>query len=310
MRIEKIAERIQGPDGVIWRAEYRPCPTCRSQASKTLGERGGQAHREGKGVKTSVVQCVECGLLYTKPTLMPETNPYATETSDEYFQQHDYEHKILNGESMAAFAQSVLGAPGRMLEIGCGRGELMVGAAKKGWEVCGVEMTEEFARVAHAGGVNVEHSSVEDSKLLNETYDVIVMAAVLEHLYDPIRILNRVHGALRPGGLVFIDVPNELSLTMRVGNLYMRLRGHNWAVNLSPTFSPFHVVGFSPESLKRVLDSTGFRVHHFEVPRWNNSLPEAKNLMQKIERWSMDAVQTIGANLGMGDGISCWAVRV
>src|SRR4030095_9141978 len=112
MRIEKIAERIQGPDGVIWRAEYRPCPTCRSQESKTLGERGGQAHREGKGGETNVVQCVACGPLHTSTTLPPETNPYATETSDEYFQLHDYEHKILNGEPTAAYAASVLGAPG------------------------------------------------------------------------------------------------------------------------------------------------------------------------------------------------------
>jgi hypothetical protein len=72
---------------------------------------------------------------------------------------------------------------------------------------------------------------------------------LLEHLYDPADCLRRVHD----GGLVFIDVPNECSLFTRLGNAYMRLRGRPWAVNLSPTFPPFHVVGFCPSSLRRLL---------------------------------------------------------
>src|SRR5215831_8620802 len=103
-----------------------------------------------------------------------------------------------------------------MLEIGCGRGELLVGAANRGWSVHGVEMTEGYAQLARSRGIEVECSPVEKCQSLNQTYDVILLAAVLEHLYDPLGILRRVKDALRPGGLVFIDVPNETSLMMKI----------------------------------------------------------------------------------------------
>jgi len=54
-------------------------------------------------------------------------------SADEYFYLHNTDDKIHAGEIIAAFAETVLGRPGRMLELGCGRGELLVGAARRGW---------------------------------------------------------------------------------------------------------------------------------------------------------------------------------
>src|SRR5262245_14074825 len=142
--------RMRSADGTLWRAEYRPCPICGSKETKTLGVRGGRAHREGKGVETNVVRCLDCSIIYTKPTLIPESNPYANETSEEYFQLHDSKQKTDSGKSLALFAEKVLGRKGKMLELGCGRGELLVGAASCGWDVYGVEMTKDFAQVAGA----------------------------------------------------------------------------------------------------------------------------------------------------------------
>lgn len=301
---------MNSQDNTAWRAEDRPCPGCGRRDAKSIGARGGRAHREGKGVETQVVRCRVCRLFYTRPTLVPEGNPYDVESADEYFHLHDPRQKMSQGEALAAYAENILGGAGRMLEIGCGRGELLAGAAGRGWEVYGVEMTEDFAEVARSHNVSVELSSVEECESLGaRTYDVILLAAVLEHLYDPVGTLRRVRDALRPGGLVFIDVPNEASLAMRVGNLYMRARGRDWSVNLSPTFPPFHVVGFDPASLRRALASAGFRIHAMSVVKWSNDLPPARSLGQRVERAAMSLVQKVGRRIGMGDGIVCWAVR-
>ena len=300
---------VQSSDGTRWSPEERPCPGCGSNATGKLGSRGGEAHRHGKGIKTTIVRCLHCEVIYTKPTLIPLDNPYEQHSAEEYFHLHDSQIKTNAGNDLAAFAEEVLGTTGKMLEVGCGRGELLLGAMNRGWSVYGIEMTEDFAEVARSKGIDIEHSSVEQSKSLDQTYDVILLAAILEHLYDPIATLNKVHAALRPGGLVFIDVPNERSLTMRIGNCYMRLRGTDWTVNLSPTFSPFHVVGFSPKSLAAVLNSTGFRVLHLDVERWNNSLPEGRGLIDKVERLGLNAIQKVGSVINMADGIRCWAVR-
>lgn len=292
-----------------WTGEDRPCPVCNSREAKQLGSRGGAAHREGQGVETTVVRCRPCGSLYTRPTLLPVRNPYDSSTTDEYFSLQDSERKIANGREMARFAASVLGRTGRMLEVGCGRGDLLRGAAAEGWEVAGVEMTEGFAESARAHGVSVECAPVESCESLNGKYDVILLAAVLEHLYEPAAVLRRVSDALVPGGLLFVDVPNEASLTMRAGNLYMRLRGRAWSVNLSPTFPPYHVVGFSPASLRFALESAGLRVHRMEVQRWANDLPRG-GLARSFERAGLELVQRVGSALGMGDGIACWARKV
>lgn len=300
---------LASSDGTLWIAEDRACPGCGARATRTFGVRGGIAHHAQKGVITNIVQCLECDVVYTKPTLVPQSNPYATESADEYFQMHDSQEKTKAGEWLAGTAETILKRKGKMLEIGCGRGELLVGAANLGWDVYGIEMTSSFAQIARSRGINVECSSVEESKSLDDTYDVVLLAAVLEHLYDPVNILKRVHAALRPGGLVFIDVPNELSLTMRVGNLYMRLRGRDWAINLSPTFSPFHVVGFSPKALARVLASVGFRIHSMNMPKWRNPSPRGNTVVEKFEHLALGVVTTVGEVIGMGDGINCWAVR-
>lgn len=308
--MEKANQNIlQDTNGVVWRSEFRACPVCASEKRKILGLRGGQAHRAGKGVETSIVKGLDCDLLYTYPTLLPESNPYECESAEEYFQIHDSEKKIEQGAEWAKFAESIQGDKGKMLKIGCGRGEHLVGAAKCGWEVHGIEMTPEYAGIAQEAGIEIEISPVEESLYLKEKYDVILLAAILEHLYEPLVTLKKIREALRPGGLLFIDVPNELSLTMRAGNLFMKARGRKWVVNMSPTFAPYHVVGFSPQSLKSALEKTGFRIHTLELPRWLNPVRKNGGLAKKTEYYVFEAVQRIGSVLGMRDGIVCWAIR-
>jgi hypothetical protein len=137
----------------------------------------------------------------------------------------------------------------------------------------------------------------------------VLLAAILEHVYDPRLCLERVREALVPGGLVFLDVPNECSLFARVANTYMRARGRDWAVNLSPTFPPFHVVGFCPRSLRAVLEATGFEVVELDTHRWQNELARRPGVWPAVEHLGLGATLTLGAWTGMGAGITCWARR-
>lgn len=295
----------------VWRPDYRPCPICEADSARVLGTRGGRAHREGKGVETQIVRCTKCHGVYQRPTLLPQFNPYAEWSPEAYFRNDGSPQKVLHGQRLASFAESVLGQPGKMLELGCGRGELLRGAADQGWEVRGIEMTEAFARIArNEYGLDIECARVEEAEMLKEYHDVVLLAAILEHLYEPAETLKRVRETLRPGGLVFIDVPNECSVPSRVGNVYMRLRGTSWTVNLSPTFPPYHVVGFCPISLRELLRRTGFRPLLLQLHRWNNALPSGEGILAKLERTGFDAVLSLGKLVGMGMGITCWAVRL
>jgi hypothetical protein len=119
-----------------------------------------------------------------------------------------------------------------------------------------------------------------------------------------------VRAALRPGGLVFVDVPNECGLYTRVGNLYQRLRGRDWAVNLSPTFPPFHVVGFCPPSLRRALETVDLEVLDIEPYAMENCMAtRTGGLGASIERRAARAVLRLGHSIGMSAGLLCWARR-
>jgi SAM-dependent methyltransferase len=168
-------------------------------------------------------------------------------------------------------------------------------------------MTSAFA--AANPELPVEVAPVEEARSLDgkEKYDVVLLAAILEHLYDPADILRRVRGCLSDDGIVFIDVPNECSLWTRTGNAYFHLRGRDWATNLSPTFPPYHVVGFCPTSLRHMLLSCGFAVESLRTERWSNALPPRSGLWGNLERLGSSAVLSAGQMLGMGAGITCWA---
>lgn len=294
-------------EAIVWRAEERSCPGCEGQSYRSLGLRGGKSHHRKLGLETTIVRCRHCHLVYPRPFLLPDGNPYEAYSSDQYFRGHEAASKTASGRSLANTATALLGKKGRLLELGCGRGELLRGAREEGWEVAGVDMTASWA--GRSFDLEVEVAPVEAARSLErpEAYDVVLLAAILEHLYDPAQCLRLVHRALADGGIIFIDVPNECSLWTRVGNAYMRSRGRAWAVNLSPTFPPFHVVGFCPKSLHVILERCGFGVIEMVTHRWGNDLPSGPGVLAAMERWAADAVLGVGARLGMGAGINCWA---
>lgn len=238
---------------------------------------------------------------------MPLGNPYIDHPVAEYFHDKDQLEKVRIGGMLARHAEQLLGRKGRMLELGSGRGELLRGAADQGWMVRGVEMTPEFAD--NGMGVDVEIAAVESASSLRERWDCILLAAILEHLYEPREALRRVADALEPGGVVFIDVPNECSIWSRAGNGYYRARGRDWAVNLSPTFPPYHVVGFCPRSLRYLLDIAGLEVVSLDTHRWRNELPRTGSLANRIELLGADLALTVGQWMSMGAGILCWAKK-
>lgn len=295
-----------GPE-LTWRATNDPCPLCGADAPRALGRRGGSAHHRGLGEPTSVVRCERCHGVYQHPVLRPSSNPYEAYPVREYFHAHSFEAKVHAGRALARRATMLLGRTGRLLELGCGEGGHLAGAHVEGWDVSGVEMTPGFPSASHA--IPIEIAPLEEAKTLEQTFDVVLLAAILEHVYDPRLCLERVRNCLVPGGLVFLDVPNECSLFTRVGNAYMRIRGRDWAVNMSPTFPPFHVVGFCPRSLRTILDATGFEVVELKTHRWQNELARRPGLWPAVERVGLGATLTLGAWAGMGAGITCWARR-
>jgi SAM-dependent methyltransferase len=286
-----------------WTPKHRNCPICNSSNRKTIGKRGGRAHRTGLGVETTVVRCLDCTLLYTYPTLLPEGNPYNDTSFEDYFLHHADEDKVKAGENIAQRAEEFTGSPGHVLEVGCGGGGMLQGFLNRGWQATGVEMTDAYAQVAEARGLNIIRKPIEQANL-TEKFDLVILPAIIEHLYEPVEMLKKCVEAVRPGGFVHIEAPNESSLALTAGNLYYRLRGRDWTINLSPTFPSFHVVGFNPKSMKRLVESANLELLSLELTLYKVTLPDNVPL---TERLGMGLLQYLGSLTGRGDGMSIWA---
>ncbi|MEW5739582.1 MAG: class I SAM-dependent methyltransferase [Myxococcota bacterium] len=213
------------------------------------------------------------------------------------------------GWKYAATAARYVGRPGRMLEVGCGLGLFLEAARERGWSPRGIDFTPAFVERARARGIEVECAAPLEATFLDEQYECVLLLNILEHLYEPVEVLRQVFSALRPGGVVAIGVPNEGGLTARVGNLDFRAQGRPWAMNLSPTFPPFHVVGFSPESLRFALELVGFEVLALETVAGHNDMQPGQGPKARIESTALSAVLRAASALGRGDAIDCWARR-
>ncbi len=289
------------------------CPICDKPPSKKLGRRGGAAHREGLGVECDIWRCRECGLIFPNPMPVPVGGiaQHYCEQPDEYFQNHESERKGMAASFLLGRAEELIKGKGRLLDVGSGRGEFLKAALDAGWQPVGIEPSEAFAKHAEKySGVVVRRESIEHCTFENEAFDVVILSAVLEHLYDPVSTVREIARVLRPGGALYVDVPNEEGLYFRVGNLYQRLRRRDWVVNTAPTFSPFHLFGFGPRSLRKLLRRHNLRPTDWRVYPGEAMVPAHGNSTAMLERLAAKAVTAASSVGELGTYIETWAIKV
>jgi len=297
-------------DGYVWIEQV--CPTCETPPSVFIGKRGGASHREGLGVESEIWQCKRCSLIFANPMPVPEggLGQHYNVDADEYFQGHDKNEKLESAADLVRQAETLLGRKGKLLDVGTGRGEVLIAAKELGWTVEGVEPSATFADYCEQRtGAKIWRQPIEETEIPDGEFDVVILAAVLEHLYNPNEIMAKVARVLKTGGLLYLDVPNEAGLFFRVGNLYQKLRRRDWCVNLSPTFSPFHIFGFSPRSLRALLSKHGLAPKVWKVYGGTSMVPADGGIRAKLESQASRAVTAI-SNLGeMGTYIETWAEK-
>jgi 2-polyprenyl-3-methyl-5-hydroxy-6-metoxy-1,4-benzoquinol methylase len=228
----------------------------------------------------AVRRCSRCGLEELYPVPGPEQLKYLYET----YYNFGGENGTLYTRLRKSFFRSSLHrlwasadgdisfytrtGTGRLLDIGCNEGRGLEIYARGGYEVEGLELNETAAAVARRKGFRVATENL-DTFAPAGRFDVVVLANVLEHSPNPAQMLASVRSLLKKGGQLWISCPNNRSWLRSLFGAYWI----HWHV-------PFHIVHFSPATLRELLRQTGFT--NVELKMITPSLWVASSVIARI----------------------------
>jgi len=204
----------------------------------------------GYGRHHAIVQCQQCGLVYTDPR--PDGHDiietYRAVEDPLYIEER--EGRVLTFEHHLKPLERLTGPPkGRpLLDVGCYIGVFVEIAARHGWNAWGVEPSRWAVEQAQARGLRVVQGTLETADLPEAYFDVVTMWDVIEHVTDPLGTLQQAYRLLKPDGLVVVH-------TIDIDSLFARLVGARW-----PWLMEMHIYYFSRRTLRTMLEKCEFQV--------------------------------------------------
>lgn len=221
-----------------------PCRLCSTGTRRLVADRG----RGGAALRTAL--CTGCGLVsHAEIPAEAEVNDfYATRYRLEYkggfTPQRKHALRALRGAMARARRLAPrLPAQARVLDIGASSGEFTFVMGQAGFVASGLEPNwgyAEFARREYE--TDIRQGGWDSPDFPRETLHLVTMNHVMEHLTDPWAAMGRIHAALAPEGLLFVEVPNMAGIRKQIGN----------------TFHAAHIWNFTPETLVAAAWQAGF----------------------------------------------------
>lgn len=233
--------------------EYiKECPVCKH--TQTTDFLTCQDHTVSKAF-FSIVACQQCGFKFTNP------RPTA-DTIGKYYQSEAYISHSNTSKGLIAklyhtvrnitlkgkvkLIESLYPQKGKLLDIGCGTGMFIQAAQQHGWQVAGIEPSDDARALAE----QINQTKIEPAILSafpQQTFQIITMWHVLEHVHLLNETIDWLFEKLAPNGKVIIAVPNHESFDAQT------YQSH-WAAYDVPR----HLYHFSQKSIQQLFQQHGF----------------------------------------------------
>lgn len=205
----------------------------------------------GRGnTSLSVVICIKCGLVWNRPFPIDPFNYYKKDYRVRYKGTFTPKKKHIFRSAHAALnrlntLKHLLKPSSRVLEIGSGGGEFLYLLKRLGCDAFGIEPNEGYAEYArNEYQLNITTGFLQNTQFEENSFDMVTMWHVFEHMDNPADALRKIHSFLAPEGLLVIEVPNVESVCQAPNN----------------TFHTAHLYNFNESTLSRMAERAGFSV--------------------------------------------------
>ena len=236
--------------------EFVACDLCGADDTELLFM--GRDEWYGCAGEFPTVRCRRCGLIYINPRPEPadmghyypaDYVPYFVAIADEPSWWRRVNRRLAL-QKRVNLIQRQLPQPGRVLDVGCATGSLLVALRDVGWQVQGVEFNSQaadYARTRH--GLDVVTGSLENGRFPDAQFDLVIFWDVLEHVHHPRQTLQEATRITKPGGTLLLVLPNPDSLEVA-------WFGPQWA----GWDTPRHLYVYPQAVLRRLLSETGWQM--------------------------------------------------
>ncbi len=175
---------------------------------------------------------------------------------EKIYKTHNSERRgdyfVLHGTERGSFLIRNVGSGKRILDIGCRDGALTKYYAE-GNEVIGADIDNSALERAQKliPGIRTINADLNGDWPFAGGFDAVVACEVIEHLYYPNEVLNKIYTQLKPGGSLVGSIPNAFSMQTRLRFLFGTKKNTALA-------DPTHINHFSEPEFRRLLESAGF----------------------------------------------------
>jgi len=242
------------------------CPVCAVGKLRMVGKpRIAPRVRSYVRLDYTILRCVQCGFLFVHPPIDFTDVEWRTLYEIDYFVPRPrwftrYREKRLLARMDLLERHSGAGAD-TFIDVGCGEGRELEEAHRRGWTVLGIDIADSrLEQVKSNASIRFIKTELQGAYLPDESYDMVYVNSVLEHVVDPRGYLDEVHRITRQGGVLYLGVPNEDSLFTRTKDSLGRWMNRGQTIRIRPFIDPYHVNGFTPRSVRALLQGVGFQI--------------------------------------------------
>ncbi len=267
--------------------------------------------------ETSVVRCTNCCFYFVSPTpffskselkFIYDQTYFKASVMTDWWRKRRVRDRICRLDAIEQMSSPQVR---KLLDVGCGEGWVLWEGQRRGWEVWGVDVSNNLADPLKSKfGERLVIGRLPEVGFASESFDAIYMDSVLEHVPSPTSMMRECYRILRRGGCLYVGVPNEDSLMNEVKRLLCSAKGYGASSRLNPFRNPYHIAGFNRGCFTKMAEKLGFRVEkirifggHYEFLKYRSGWTVFGKLLFH------STVHAVGLLFGKGFYIQAWLIK-